>query len=144
MQRHIHLERHYNHPPERVWRAITDPEIIKRWMQMDNDFKAEVGHRFALHDVSGNWDGVLMCEVTHVDPPHELSYDFIGGVMKHKTQVTITLHATETGTKLQLAHTGFTGLQDIGISFIIGMGWRRMLKTLLDILSDTSLELTEV
>ncbi len=140
MQRDIHLERHYPHPPERVWRAITDPALIKRWMQMDNDFKAEVGHRFELHDVSGNWDGVLMCEVITVEAPQRLSYSFIGGVMNSETIVTITLEATADGTRLQLAHTGFSGLKDIGISFIIGMGWRRMFKNIQDVLADTSIK----
>ena len=140
MQRNIHLERQYPHPPERVWRAITDPTLIKRWMQMDNDFKAEVGHRFELRDISGNWDGILACEVIAVEAPQRLAYNFIGGVMKHTTVVTITLEATANGTKLNLDHTGFSGLQDIGLSFIVGLGWRRMLKDIQAVLTDTSIE----
>ena len=140
MQRDIRLERHYPHPPERVWRAITDPALIKRWMQMDNDFKAEVGHRFELHDVSGNWDGVLVCEVVAVEAPRHLSYSFIGGVMNNETLVTITLEAAGNGTRLQLDHTGFSGLKDIGISFIIVMGWRRMLHNIQGILADASIK----
>ena len=139
MQRNIHLERFYPHPPERVWRAITNPALIKRWMEMDNDFKAEVGHCFELHDISGNWDGVLVCEVLQVEAPQLLSYSFIGGVMNHETRVTITLEASQSGTRLRLDHTGFRGLKDIGISFIIGMGWRRMLMNMEMVIADTSI-----
>ena len=32
---------------ERVWRALTDPDLIARWL-MPNDFKLEAGHRFAI------------------------------------------------------------------------------------------------
>jgi uncharacterized protein YndB with AHSA1/START domain len=34
-------------PADRVWRALTDPDLIARWL-MPNDFKLEAGHRFAI------------------------------------------------------------------------------------------------
>lgn len=134
MQRTIVLERYYPHPPERVWRAITDPSLIERWMLMKNDFKAEVGHRFELHDVSGNWDGFMTCEVIDVQAPHKLVYSFMSAGMQSRTLVHIQLSATDEGTHLKLEHSGFTGLRDMGLSFIIGMGWRRMLKALQDVI----------
>ncbi len=135
MKRDIRLNRFYPHPPELVWRAITTASLVKQWMQMDNDFKPEVGHKFELKDISGNWDGTLYCEVILVDPPSQLAYNFKGGVMRNETLVTITLLPENNGTRLKLDHTGFTGLADIAISAIIGLGWRRMfglLSTLLD------------
>ena len=140
MKRDIRLQRFYPHPQELVWRAITDAQLMKQWMQMDNDFKPEVGHKFELHDISGNWDGTLHCEVVLVDPPDQLAYRFQGGSMKHDTIVTITLIPEANGTRLKLDHTGFTGLTDIAISAIIGLGWRRMFRLLSQTLSEQSTE----
>ena len=130
MKRDIRLERFYPHPRERVWCAITEKGLIRQWMQMDNAFEPVVGHRFELRDISGNWDGTLSCEVLLVDPPEQLGYSFQGGFMRHETVVTITLTEQNNGTLLRLEHTGFTGLTDVAISGIIGLGWRRMFKEL--------------
>lgn len=140
MKRDILLQRFYPHPPKLVWRAITEAGLITCWMQMDNEFKPEVGHRFELRDISGNWDGVLYCEVLLVDPPSQLVYQFKGGVMKHATTVTFTLIPEANGTRLKLDHTGFTGLTDIAISGIIGLGWRRMLRHLSKTLTDIPID----
>jgi uncharacterized protein YndB with AHSA1/START domain len=40
-------ERLMPHPPEKVWRALTQPALIAQWL-MQNDFKPEVGHRFTF------------------------------------------------------------------------------------------------
>lgn len=130
MQRDIHLERHYPHSPERVWRALTDPRRIQQWMQMETDFQPQVGARFELRDISGNWDGTLSCEVTHCEPPIRLAYTFIGGQLRRETLVTFTLVPQDGGTRLVLEHTGFTGFPDLVFSGIIGLGWRRMLRDL--------------
>lgn len=140
MKRDIRMERFYPHPRERVWRAITDKSLMKRWMQMDNDFEPLVGHHFELRDISGNWDGTLYCEVILIDPPHQLAYLFKGGAMKHNTTVTITLVEETNGTRLKLDHTGFTGLTDMAISAIIGLGWRRMLRLLSQTLDNSERE----
>ena len=34
-------------PKDRVWRALTDPDLIARWL-MPNDFRLQAGHRFAI------------------------------------------------------------------------------------------------
>jgi len=143
MKRNIRLQRFYPHPQELVWKAITTSSLMKRWMQMENDFKPEVGHTFELRDISGNWDGTLYCEVILVDPPAQLAYEFKGGMMKNTTVVTITLISEDNGTRLKLDHTGWTGLTDIAISAIIGLGWRRMLGLLSDLLYDPTLNQEE-
>lgn len=130
MKRDIRLERFYPHPQDLVWRAITDSEYMKQWMKMESNFKPEVGHKFELHDISGNWGGVLYCEVILVDAPSQLSYRFQGGFMKHETIVTWTLMPEAHGTRLKLDHTGFTGLTDIAISGLTSLGWRWMLGIL--------------
>jgi len=143
MKRNIRLQRFYPHPQALVWKAITTAGLMKQWMQMENDFKPVVGHQFELRDISGNWDGILYCEVILVDPPSQLAYEFKGGVMKNKTIVTITLIPEANGTRLKLDHTGWTGLTDIAISGIIGLGWRRMFGLLSNLLQDPTLDKQE-
>ena len=57
--RAVVLERDLPHPPEKLWRALTQPHLIEEWL-MKTDFRPEVGHRFHL---TGEWGGVLDCEV---------------------------------------------------------------------------------
>ena len=41
------VERELPFPPEKVWRALTQPQLIEEWL-MKNDFKPLVGHTFKL------------------------------------------------------------------------------------------------
>ena len=43
----IRIEHVYKQEPKRVWRAITDPEMVARWWA-PGDVRAEVGHRFDM------------------------------------------------------------------------------------------------
>jgi uncharacterized protein YndB with AHSA1/START domain len=139
MKRDLLFERFLNHPPERVWRALTESELMGRWM-METDFQPVVGHRFQLRTEPGpTFDGVLYGEVVTVDPPRLLAYTFIGGIMKYETTVIWTLTPQAGGTLLKLEHTGFTGLKDVIISHIIGFGWSRMLKDLPAVLAQLAI-----
>ena len=94
------IEREVPHPPERIWRALTQPHLIEEWL-MKNDFKPVVGHRF---DLRADW-GVVGCEVLAVEPNKTLSYAW--GVHDLKSVVTWTLTPTSTGTRLRMEQTGF-------------------------------------
>ena len=52
--RSVVVEREIPYPPEKIWRALTQPHLIEEWL-MKNDFKPVVGHRFNLR---GDWGGV--------------------------------------------------------------------------------------
>jgi len=54
-------------PPEVVWRALTEPALLAKWL-MQNDIKAEVGHRFTFQapPIPGQWDGRVDCMVLAV------------------------------------------------------------------------------
>ena len=53
------VEREIPHPPEKIWRALTQPHLIEEWL-MKNDFKPVVDHRFNLR---ADW-GAVDCQVT--------------------------------------------------------------------------------
>lgn len=135
MKRDITFERFYAHPPERVWKALTDSRYLAMWV-MDNDFQPIVGHQFSFRtDPAPTFDGILNCEVLHVDEPKELVYSFIGGIIHSKTIVRWTLHSKPEGTLLRLEHNDFSGLTDMIVSAIIGYGWWKMFKDLPAVLS---------
>jgi len=99
------VEREFSSPPEKLWRALTQPHLIEEWL-MKNDFKPDVGHKFQLRmDAQQGWNGVIDCEVTEIDPNRSLSYTW--GSMGTNTAVTFTLTPTATGTHLRVEQSGF-------------------------------------
>jgi uncharacterized protein YndB with AHSA1/START domain len=105
--RTVVVEREIAHPPEKLWRALTQPHLMEEWL-MKNDFKPVVGHRFNLR---GEWGGVLDCEVLAIEPNKTLSYtwDFKhdDAAFNLKSVVTFTLTPTSTGTRLRMEQSGF-------------------------------------
>ena len=105
--RFVVVEREIAHPPEKIWRALTQPHLIEEWL-MKNDFKPVVGHNFNLR---GEWGGVLDCEVLAVEPHKKLTYTWN---FKHEeaaynltSVVAWTLTPTAKGTHLRMEQSGF-------------------------------------
>ena len=105
--RSVIVEREIPHPPEKIWRALTQPHLIEEWL-MKNDFKPVVGHNFNLR---GEWGGILDCEVLAVEPHKKLTYTWN---FKHEeaaynltSVVAWTLTPTRTGTHLRMEQSGF-------------------------------------
>ncbi|MFU8853255.1 SRPBCC family protein [Micromonospora sp. SL1-18] len=44
----IAVDQFLAHPPAKVWRALTDSDLLARWL-MPNDFGPVPGHRFTFH-----------------------------------------------------------------------------------------------
>jgi uncharacterized protein YndB with AHSA1/START domain len=94
------VEREVPFPPEKIWRALTQPQLIEEWL-MKNDFKPLVGHRF---DLRADW-GSVDCRVLAVEPNKALSYTWVA--MGLESVVTWTLTPTSTGTHLRMEQSGF-------------------------------------
>lgn len=103
----VTIERDFAHPAERLWRALTQPHLIAEWL-MKNDFAPVVGHRFNL---SGEWGGVLDCEVLEVEPERSLSYrwDYVheDPAFDLRSVVSFELEPIAGGTRLKMEQTGF-------------------------------------
>ena len=117
------------HPPEKIWRALTQSHLIEEWL-MKNDFQPRVGHRFQFRaqPVPG-WSGVTNCEVLEVDAPKRLAYRWGDGSESDsglKTIVTWTLTPQADGTHVRMEHSGFRP-QDEGGYKGMGSGWPRIL-----------------
>lgn len=121
------VEREFPHPPEKVWRALTQPQLIEEWL-MKNDFAAAVDHRFSL---SAEW-GAVECRVRTVEPNRTLSYSW--DTKDLESVVTWTLTPTRGGTLLRMEQTGFRPEQQ---PYYRGAqaGWPRFLAALEQVLS---------
>ncbi len=134
--RTVVVEREFAHPPEKLWRALTQPHLMEEWL-MKNNFSPVVGHRFNL---SGEWGGVLDCEVLVIEPNKTLSYtwDFAhdDAAFNLKSVVTFTLTTTSAGTHLRMEQSGFQPNQKQafgGAKF----GWQKFFTNLEQVLQRT-------
>jgi uncharacterized protein YndB with AHSA1/START domain len=98
--RSVIVERDLPHPPEKIWRALTQGHLIEEWL-MKNDFQPVVGHGFTLR---ADW-GAVDCQVMAVEPNKALSYTW--GAYGLESVVTWTLTPTSIGTLLRMEQSGF-------------------------------------
>lgn len=102
--RSVVVEREIPAPPEKIWRALTQPHLIAEWL-MQNDFVAEKDHRFTM---GGDW-GNVDCQVLTLEPHRSLSYSWAAFGLE--SIVTWTLTPTAGGTHLRMEQAGFTAEQ---------------------------------
>ncbi|AXK80442.1 SRPBCC domain-containing protein [Pseudolabrys taiwanensis] len=127
--RSVVVEREFPFPPEKLWRALTQPHLVEEWL-MKNDFAPVVGHRFNLR---GEWGGVLDCEVLEVEPHKTLAYTWNfahdDAAYNLHSVVTFTLTPTRTGTHLRMEQKGFRPDQKQAYGGAHA-GWRQFLDKL--------------
>ena len=111
-------------PPEKVWRLLTEPELMRLWWA-EGQVAAVVGHQFVL-DMPGY--GKQPCKVLEVDPPHRFVYTFTPA-----WTLSWRLEAEGTGTRVFLEHSGFD-LGDVRMADAFDRmepGWRDVVLPLL-------------
>jgi uncharacterized protein YndB with AHSA1/START domain len=95
-----------HHSPKKVWRALTDPELLAEWLLPVVEFKLAPGAAFTFTALpQPGWDGIVDCRMLEIETGHRLSYAWVVGDMD--TVVTFTLTPTATGTRLSLVQSGF-------------------------------------
>jgi len=129
----IVVERTAPHPPERVWRALTQAELVSVWL-MKTDLEPVVGHRFNFRSEPVNgWNGVTDCEVLEATPPRRLVYTWNAhgeqAATGIKSLVTWTLTPADGGTHVRMEHAGF-GPADEGFYRGATYGWPLMVAAL--------------
>ncbi len=97
----IEREAVYPHPPERVWRALVDPNELAAWL-MPTDFAPQVGRNFVLE--TGDI-GTIRGEVLEIDEPRLLRCRWSG--VFGDTEVTFELFPEADGTRLRVRHDGW-------------------------------------
>jgi uncharacterized protein YndB with AHSA1/START domain len=120
------VEREIPFPPEKIWRALTQPQLIEEWL-MKNDFEPTAGHRFKLR---ADW-GAVDCQVLAIEPNKTLSHTW--DAYDLKSVVTWTLTPTSTGTRLRMEHSGFRPDQQQYYQGAKG-GWQKFFSALEQVL----------
>ncbi len=132
--RSVVVERELPYPPEKIWRALTQPHLIEEWL-MKNDFNPLVGHRFNLRRTpKPDVNIVVDCQVLIVEPNKTLSYTW--SAFDLESVVTWTLTATSTGTHLRMEQSGFRPDQKLAYGGARG-GWQNFFASLEQVLART-------
>jgi uncharacterized protein YndB with AHSA1/START domain len=123
------------HALETVWKALTERELISRWLKMPaSGFEPVKGKKFTFQTTpAGEWDGFIQCEVLEVVPNERLVYAWKGGHegnigygSRLDTVVTWTLSAVQNGTRLRLAHSGFVLPANDTAFRNMSSGWKKV------------------
>lgn len=122
---------------------------------MKNDLVPEVDREFTFHkDPQPGWDGITYCKITEIIPLQKITYSYSGEAGGEKTLACAGIHSEIAdkavkgiftqlntvlsftlisdcrGACLRLEHSGFTGFQQVIVSFVFSMGWKRQMKKL--------------
>ncbi|GAF63535.1 hypothetical protein BTS2_0426 [Bacillus sp. TS-2] len=128
----VSLDFEYKSPIDKVWNALTNPDILAQWV-MENNFKPIVGYKCRFWNKEIGL--VVHSEVLTVNKPSQLSYTWIGGPID--TVVTWTLKQEGDITYVHLEQTGFPdqSTEYYGAYY----GWSSMLEKLSTHLSGESI-----
>lgn len=137
----IKLDQFLPHTPTRIWRALTDPDLLARWL-MPNDFQLKVGHCFTFKGTpmpKVNFSGIVQCQVLDFEVERKLSYSWMdhSGENDLRSTVTWRLEPEEQGTHLFLEHDGFDFTHPLHrLSYqIMSPGWTRLMRQLVETLA---------
>ena len=130
------------HPPAKVWRALTEPELLAEWLLplVGRSEGAEGAERLALEPGTSftfqappqpGWDGTVACRFLEIEAEKKLTYAWVVGELD--TVVTFTLTPTASGTRLSLVQSGFEPDQKRNFGGA-RYGWRLMGGKLVELL----------
>lgn len=129
----ITFEFDLRHPPAKVWRALTDPVLLEKWLLPVVGFEPEKGALFTFHtQPHPGWDGTVSCRMLEVEAMHRISYAWTVPFLD--TVVTFTLAPTPTGTRLSLVQKGFKPDQKAAFGGA-RYGWNMMGGKLVELLA---------
>ena len=113
------FERRFDAPPDRIWRALTDPTELAGWLA-PAEIDMRVGGSVVIKFDVGNERGTI----TELREPELLAYTWNEGATD--SVVRFELERDNTGTRLTLRHSfeGFVDLSDFG------GGWHHHLEML--------------
>jgi uncharacterized protein YndB with AHSA1/START domain len=127
------------HPPEKVWRALTDPALLTEWLLPVATLPLEAGTAFTLQaPPQPGWDGAVDCRFLEIEAHRKLSCTWVVGDPASDffldTVVTFTLTPTASGTALSIVQSGFRPDQKRNFGGA-RYGWRMMGGRLVDLLA---------
>ncbi len=158
MKRTIRIKRWLPYNTEDVWNAVTNAKMLGSWF-MENDLEPVINHEFTFRKPpQRGWDGMTYCKVIAVEPMRYIAFTYRGKASGEKTLacagiqsetanksvkgifteldtvLSFTLTGDGNGTSLLLEHSGYKGLKLVIVSFVMGMGWKKLMKKLAAVL----------
>ena len=122
-----------HHSPEKVWRALTNPELLREWLLPVVDLNLQPGASFTFKaQPQPGWDGIVNCRFLEIEAQRKLSWRWVVGDID--TVVTFTLTPTASGTRLSLVQSGFRPDQKQNFGGA-RYGWKMMGGKLVDLLA---------
>jgi uncharacterized protein YndB with AHSA1/START domain len=100
------VERTFSAPPERIWKALTDVEEMRRWYFDLKEFKPEVGFEFEFIVEHEGMKYHHLCKITEVIPQKKLVYTWRYKGHEGDSLVTFELFADGDKSRLKLTHEG--------------------------------------
>jgi uncharacterized protein YndB with AHSA1/START domain len=128
----IILERTFNAPVSKVWKALTDKDEMKKWYFDLAAFKAEPGFEFEFN--GGPDDRVYrhLCQIKEVIPEKKLSYTWKYDGYPGSSLLTFELFSEGNKTRLKLTHSGLETFPADNNDFArsnFNQGWNDIINT---------------
>jgi uncharacterized protein YndB with AHSA1/START domain len=101
------IERTFNAPVEKIWKAITDKNEMKKWYFTLDEFKPVVGFEFSFPGQGQKGEKYIhLCKVTEVIPMKKLSYSWTYKDYPGYSVVSFELFEEGKQTRVKLTHAG--------------------------------------
>jgi uncharacterized protein YndB with AHSA1/START domain len=100
------IERTFNAPVEKIWKAITDKAQMKPWYFDLESFKPEVGFEFSFKGGPDERQYLHLCKITEVIREKKLTYSWRYDGYVGNSFVTFELFPENGKTRLRLTHEG--------------------------------------
>jgi uncharacterized protein YndB with AHSA1/START domain len=102
----IKVEKTFNVPIYRIWKALTDETEIKKWYFDIPGFKAEAGFEFHFYGGVEDRQYLHKCRILEVIRDRKIAYSWRYDGYDGDSTVTFELAAEEGNTALTLTHEG--------------------------------------
>jgi len=128
----IIIERVFNAPISKVWKAITDRNEMAKWYFDLAEFKAETGYKFQFFGgPSPDRQYLHLCEITEVIDERKLSHSWRFDGYRGNSILTFELSAQDNKTLLKLTHSGLETFPEENPDFAKAnfvIGWNEIIN----------------
>lgn len=126
------VEKTYDAPSHKVWKAITDRDDMQKWYFDLKEFKPEVGFEFQFYGGTEEKQYLHLCKVTEVITGNKISYSWRFDGYPGNSLVTFELFEEGNKTRLKLTHEGLESFPEENPDFAkenFVEGWTHIINT---------------
>lgn len=127
------VERLFNAPAEKIWKALTDKNEMKKWYFQLDEFRAEPGFEFRFYGQGHKGDRYLhICIITEIEENKKLSYTWVYDNIPGSSLVSFELFPEGDKTRLRVSHSGLHTFAGHGADFAkesFTKGWTFIIGT---------------